>query len=79
MLSGEHSSAKLAAEEQEGEGSGCCVAEIGMRGRVKHFTWAWFLSTMSTGGLSIALAETPHKFHGMCIYEQSRQPSLTCP
>jgi hypothetical protein len=38
--------------------------KIGLRHRVKHFTFAWFLCTMSTGGLSIALAETPHKFRG---------------
>lgn len=40
------------------------IRKVGLRERVKHFTWAWFLSTMSTGGLAIALAETPHKFHG---------------
>jgi hypothetical protein len=38
--------------------------KVGVRERLKHFTWAWFLSTMSTGGLAIILAETPHKFHG---------------
>ncbi|KAF2855933.1 C4-dicarboxylate transporter/malic acid transport protein-like protein [Plenodomus tracheiphilus IPT5] len=36
--------------------------KTGIRQRLKHFTFAWFLSTMSTGGLAIALAETPHKF-----------------
>jgi hypothetical protein len=38
--------------------------KISLRHRLKHFTFAWFLCTMSTGGLSIALAETPHKFRG---------------
>lgn len=37
---------------------------VGLRDRLKHFTWAWFTSTMSTGGLAIALAETPHRFNG---------------
>ncbi|KAF9695837.1 hypothetical protein EKO04_006214 [Ascochyta lentis] len=41
------------------------VPTVGIRERVKHVTWAWFLSTMSTGGLAIALAETPHKFTGL--------------
>jgi tellurite resistance protein TehA-like permease len=39
--------------------------KVSLRHRIKHFTIAWFLCTMSTGGLSIALAETPHKFHGL--------------
>jgi hypothetical protein len=39
--------------------------KIGLRRRLKHFTFAWFLCTMSTGGLSIALTETPHKFRGV--------------
>ncbi|KAF1956213.1 hypothetical protein CC80DRAFT_472942 [Byssothecium circinans] len=39
--------------------------KVGIRERLKHFTWAWFTSTMSTGGLAIALAETPHKFRGL--------------
>ena len=39
--------------------------KVGLRKRLKHFTWAWFLSTMSTGALSIAIGETPHQFNGM--------------
>jgi hypothetical protein len=42
-------------------------AKISLRHRLKHFTFAWFLSTMSTGGLSIALAETPHQFPGTVL------------
>jgi hypothetical protein len=38
--------------------------KMSIRKRLKHFTWAWFLSTMSTGGLAIAIAETPHRFRG---------------
>lgn len=57
------SSPKPAVEKQEEHSNR--ASPVGIRRRVKHFTWAWFLSTMSTGGLSIALAETPHKFHGM--------------
>ncbi|KAH7085883.1 voltage-dependent anion channel [Paraphoma chrysanthemicola] len=40
-------------------------SKVGIKQRLKHFTFAWFLSTMSTGGLAIALAETPHKFRGL--------------
>jgi C4-dicarboxylate transporter/malic acid transport protein len=36
-----------------------------LRTRLRHFTFAWFLSTMSTGGLSLALALTPHQFRGL--------------
>ncbi|KAL5115213.1 hypothetical protein ACEQ8H_006887 [Pleosporales sp. CAS-2024a] len=39
--------------------------KVGIRERIQHFTFAWFLCTMSTGGLSIALSETPHQFHGL--------------
>jgi hypothetical protein len=38
--------------------------KISIRKRLKHFTFAWFLSTMSTGGLALALADTPHQFPG---------------
>ena len=38
--------------------------KIGIRRRLKHFTFAWFLSTMSTGGLALALTDTPHQFPG---------------
>ncbi|EUC47506.1 hypothetical protein COCMIDRAFT_90130 [Bipolaris oryzae ATCC 44560] len=36
----------------------------GLRQRVKHFTFAWFLCTMSTGGLAVAIGEAPHQFKG---------------
>jgi C4-dicarboxylate transporter/malic acid transport protein len=38
---------------------------ISLRTRIKHFTFAWFLSTMSTGGLALALGLTPHQFRGL--------------
>lgn len=61
-------SSKQAAEQEEHHGEN---NKVGIRQRLKHFTFAWFLSTMSTGGLAIALAETPHKFNG-------RVASITC-
>jgi hypothetical protein len=45
-----------------------------IRQRLKHFTFAWFLCTMSTGGLAIALGETPHQFNGTLHHVQA--PSL---
>ncbi|KAF2733205.1 hypothetical protein EJ04DRAFT_606032 [Polyplosphaeria fusca] len=37
----------------------------GIQRRLKHFTWAWFTCTMSGGGLGIALAVEPYRFHGL--------------
>ncbi|KAI9832024.1 MAG: hypothetical protein M1819_004568 [Sarea resinae] len=33
--------------------------------RLQHFTWAWFTSTMSTGGIALVLSVTPHRFRGL--------------
>jgi C4-dicarboxylate transporter/malic acid transport protein len=33
--------------------------------RLQHMTWAWFCTTMSTGGLALLLHSTPHRFHGL--------------
>ncbi len=40
---------------------------LGLWERIPHFTWAWFSSTMSTGGLALALAATPHQFNGLHV------------
>ena len=33
--------------------------------RLRHFTWAWYTLTMSTGGLALLLAAQPFKFNGL--------------
>lgn len=33
--------------------------------RMRHFTWAWYTSCMSTGGIAILMHVVPHKFHGI--------------
>ncbi|KAF2089922.1 C4-dicarboxylate transporter/malic acid transport protein-like protein [Saccharata proteae CBS 121410] len=38
---------------------------VSLKNRLEHFTWSWFTTTMSTGGLALALAETPHRFDGL--------------
>ena len=35
---------------------------VGIRERMKHFTWAWFTLTMSTGGIALLLSLEPHRF-----------------
>lgn len=44
--------------ESEGEDK-----NISLRDRLKHFTWAWFTLTMSTGGFALLLSVQPHKFN----------------
>ncbi|KAL1633728.1 hypothetical protein SLS58_010949 [Diplodia intermedia] len=39
--------------------------KIGIRDRIQHLTWAWFTTTMSTGGLALVLGQTPHRFRGL--------------
>jgi hypothetical protein len=77
MSSGGSSSSKPVTEKQESKGQPSNAPKVGVRERVKHFTWAWFLSTMSTGGLSIALAETPHKFRGKSEHARGWERRLT--
>ena len=39
--------------------------KVTLRRRLKHFTWSWFTVTMSTGGIALLLAVTPHRFRGL--------------
>jgi tellurite resistance protein TehA-like permease len=41
--------------------------DISIRNRLHHFTWAWFATTMSTGGIALVLSQTPHRFHGLTV------------
>jgi hypothetical protein len=41
--------------------------KIGIRDRLHHFTWAWFTTTMSTGGIALVLGQTPHRFNGLTV------------
>ncbi|RMZ69224.1 C4-dicarboxylate transport mae1 [Pyrenophora seminiperda CCB06] len=52
-------------EQQTQEPGQAIHLKVGFRERIKHFTFAWYLSTMSTGGLALALGETPHQFPGL--------------
>lgn len=38
---------------------------ISLRERLRHFTFAWYTVTMSTGGIALALGLTPHRFKGL--------------
>ena len=39
--------------------------KISIRDRLKHFTWAWYTLTMSTGGLAVLIANQPYTFPGL--------------
>ncbi|KAF4627872.1 hypothetical protein G7Y89_g10281 [Cudoniella acicularis] len=43
------------------------VGDLGIRDRIHHFTWAWFTLSMSTGGIGLLLAQTPHRFSGLTV------------
>jgi len=38
---------------------------VGFRERIHHLTWAWYASTMATGGIALLIHETPHRFRGL--------------
>lgn len=38
---------------------------ISLRERIRHFTFAWYTVTMSTGGIALVLGLTPHRFRGL--------------
>ncbi|KAJ5355294.1 uncharacterized protein N7496_012506 [Penicillium cataractarum] len=39
--------------------------KISFTQRLRHFTWAWYTLTMSTGGLALLIANQPNKFPGL--------------
>ncbi|KAJ5626083.1 hypothetical protein N7510_002392 [Penicillium lagena] len=40
-------------------------ARLNFHQRLRHFTWAWYTLTMSTGGLALLLAAQPNQFKGL--------------
>lgn len=45
--------------------TGTLHGDMRIRDRLHHFTWAWFTATMATGGISLILSQTPHRFNGL--------------
>ncbi|KAH6629905.1 voltage-dependent anion channel-domain-containing protein [Chaetomium sp. MPI-SDFR-AT-0129] len=39
--------------------------KLSLRARLRHFTWAWYTLTMSTGGLALLIRAQPHTFPGL--------------
>ncbi|KAL3424068.1 C4-dicarboxylate transporter/malic acid transporter [Phlyctema vagabunda] len=44
------------------------VGKVGLRERIKHFTFAWFACTMSTGGLAFTMSVVPNRFEGLTAF-----------
>lgn len=40
-------------------------SRLSIRERLRHFTWAWYTLTMSTGGLALLIANQPYTFPGL--------------
>ncbi|GFF38464.1 malic acid transport protein [Aspergillus udagawae] len=40
-------------------------SRLSLRERLRHFTWAWYTLTMSTGGLALLIASQPYTFKGL--------------
>ncbi|KAJ5708396.1 hypothetical protein N7488_008197 [Penicillium malachiteum] len=38
---------------------------LNFKDRLRHFTWAWYTLTMSTGGLALLIASQPNRFKGL--------------
>lgn len=45
--------------------SGIPRASLPFRERLRHFTWAWYTLSMSTGGISLLIIAQPHNFPGL--------------
>jgi tellurite resistance protein TehA-like permease len=41
------------------------VNDITLKERLKHFTYAWYGCTMSTGGMAFVLSVVPYRFNGL--------------
>ncbi|KAK1573857.1 C4-dicarboxylate transporter/malic acid transporter [Colletotrichum navitas] len=41
------------------------LEKVSVRDRIRHFTFAWYTLTMSTGGIALLLGATPHRFRGL--------------
>lgn len=39
--------------------------KVSLRERLRHFTWAWYTLTMSTGGLALLISNQPFQFEGL--------------
>jgi C4-dicarboxylate transporter/malic acid transport protein len=41
------------------------IGSVSLRDRLKHFTFAWYAMTMSTGGVAFVLSVVPNRFNGL--------------
>lgn len=57
MLESSHSDTSVLNKEKE--------TQLSLRDRIKHFTWAWYTLTMSTGGLAVLIINQPNMFPGL--------------
>ncbi|KAE9378482.1 hypothetical protein N431DRAFT_501109 [Stipitochalara longipes BDJ] len=53
----------IAADKHEKEE--VVIGIVSLKGRLKHFTFAWYAMTMSTGGVAFVLLVIPNRFYGL--------------
>lgn len=66
-INGETTETTLRNHEGNSRTSEAVHRRVGLRDRLELFTWAWFIVTMSTGGIALLLYETPHRFKGLTV------------
>ncbi|KAJ5408211.1 hypothetical protein N7509_002094 [Penicillium cosmopolitanum] len=60
-----HSDTPILDDTEEKSSSFNKHIHLSFHQRLRHFTWAWYTLTMSTGGLALLIATQPNRFKGL--------------